>query len=348
MSHLLKLLTLCLGVLISAAIPAQTRAQTQAQTQAQTLKIATVAPDGTNWMKEMRKGAREVSMRTAGRVKFKFFPGGIMGSEKSVLRKIRIGQLHGSALMGGDLSAIHADAHIYSLPFAFRSLAEVDYVRAKMDEALIAGLYRHGFVSFGFADAGFSHLASIQPIRSVADLKGRKVWVPEGDRVGRAALDALGVSPVSLPLVDVLTGLQTGLIDTVGNSPIGHIALQWHTRERYLTDVPLLYLYGTLVVQRKKFETLKKADQAVVRQIIGGVLKKIGGQTRLDNQEARQALSRQGITFVSPTPQGLRKWRGLAGETIKRLSRRGVFSAAMLKTLQDHLKEYRHGPASQN
>ena len=91
------------------------------------IKIATLAPDGTLWMQEMRKGAEEIARRTDGRVVFKFYPGGSMGSDRNVLRKIRAGQLHGGMLTGGALSDIYTDAQLYGLPFLFRSYEELDY-----------------------------------------------------------------------------------------------------------------------------------------------------------------------------------------------------------------------------
>ncbi len=308
---------------------------------AQTLKIATIAPDGTSWMAEMRNGAKQIAARTEGRVKFKFYPGGVMGNDTIVLRKIRIAQLHGGAIMGGGLAAIYPDANIYSLPFAFRSYDEVDYVRRRMDALIREGLKERGFVSFGLAEAGFSHMMSNRPIRTVGDLKGQKVWVPLGDRVGTAALKALKVSPIPLPLTDVLTGLQTGLIDTVMNSPIGHIALQWHTRVKYLTDIPLLYLYGVLVIERGAFERLRPGDQAIVREVMEGVYSKIGRHNREGNESARQALRRQGIVFVTVSQKNWEQWRQSLTKTVNRLSQQGIFTAAMLEILEGHLDDYR-------
>jgi len=98
-----------------------------------TLKIATLAPDGTSWMKQMRKGAKEISERTDGRVKIKIYPGGVMGNTNTVLQKMRIGQLHGAAFTGSSLSQVYPDAQLYSLPMVFRSYEEVEYVRQRMD-----------------------------------------------------------------------------------------------------------------------------------------------------------------------------------------------------------------------
>ena len=178
-------------------------------------KIATVLPENTSWMKEMRAAAADIRERTDGRVTFKFYSGGVQGSPDKVLRKIKIGQLHGGAFTPTDLQQVYADLNIYGLPFLFESEAEVNYVRERVDPALIRGLEEAGFVSFGFAGGGFARVMSNVPVRNHDDLKGRKVWVPEGDLISYESMQALDLSPVTLPLTDVLTGLQTGLIDIV-------------------------------------------------------------------------------------------------------------------------------------
>ena len=110
------------------------------QANAVVLKIATLSPDGSNWMIAMRQGAKEVAKKTENRVRFKFYPGGIMGGDKAVLRKIRIGQLHGGILTSGSLSKFYHDLLVYNLPMVFKSFAEVDFVRKHMDMLIIDGL----------------------------------------------------------------------------------------------------------------------------------------------------------------------------------------------------------------
>ena len=309
---------------------------------AQTLKIAAVVPDGMGWMQEMRNSAKEISDRTEGRVRFKFYPGGVMGNDKGVLRKIRIGQLHGGAMTASGLMAIYRDAVIYNLPFIFWSYAEVDYVRKHMDPLIIDALRERGFISFGLVENGFSYFMSRQPIRTVDELRKRKVWVPDDEEVGRTVFEALGVFPVPLPLTDVLTALQTGLVDTVPNSPVGHITFQWHRRMKYFTDVPLLYLYGTLVIQRRAFERLGSEDQAVVHEVLAAASGRIDRRNREANRRARLALQRQGIVFVKPTQENLQKWKNVIAVSVSSLSRKGMFSAGILTTLQGHLDDYRH------
>ena len=111
---------------------------------AATLKIATLSPEGSVWMKMLRDGGAQVEADTGGRVSFKFYPGGVMGDDKAVLRKIRVGQLHGAVVTAGALVQNYPDIGLYSLPMAFRSGSEADYVRGRMDVGLLAGLEGEG------------------------------------------------------------------------------------------------------------------------------------------------------------------------------------------------------------
>lgn len=308
---------------------------------ATTFKIATVSPDGTPWMTRIRAAAEEVAARTEKRVQFRFYPGGVMGTDDAVLRKIRAGQLQGGMVAGGSLDAIYADSQIYSLPLVFSSFEEVDYVRARMDPIIQQGLERNGFVSFGLADGGFAHLFASAPVRGIDDVRGRKVWLPPNDPIARAVFDVVGLSPVTLPLSDVMTGLQTGMIDTLAVSPVGAVALQWYTRLKYVTDTPLLYTYGTMIIERRAFEKLTPADQAVVREVMGRALQDIDRQNRADQTGAREALKRQGIEFVAVAPDKLAQWQDAARQARERLAASGVYSRQMWDMLQGHLAEFR-------
>jgi TRAP-type C4-dicarboxylate transport system substrate-binding protein len=308
---------------------------------AATFKIATVAPDGTAWMKKIRQAGEQITEQTQGRVTFRFYPGGVMGNDSSVLRKIRIGQLQGGAILAVGLTTISPDTSVYGLPFVFRSYAEVDYVRGKMDALMLADLKKRGFIAFSISEGGFAYMMSKYPVRTAADLKPRKVWIPEGDRISQAALESIGVSPIPLPLTDVLTGLQTGLIDTIGSSPVGAIALQWHTQVTHVTDAPLVYLYGALLIERRAFEKLSPQDQATMTKIMQTTLDDLNRETRRDNEKAMKALAGQGITILHATEEEQKRWQNSVDPAMDKLSRQGVFSQRMLQVLHQNLNDYR-------
>jgi TRAP-type C4-dicarboxylate transport system substrate-binding protein len=305
------------------------------------LKIATMAPDGTLWMKEMQSAAEEVELRTDGRVSIRFYPGGTMGSDSAVLRKIRIGQLHGGVFLAGALSDIDPDLEIYSLPLLFKSYGEVDFVRQRTDQILIDDLAQKGYISFGFTETGFTYLLSAKPTRTFDDLKGRKTWIMQDDPVSLAIVEAAGLSPVPLPLSDVLTGLQTGLIDTVAAPPVGAVALQWFTKATYLTDLPITYVCGSMVVSAKAFSRMSDEDQAIVREIFGRANRTLDDTSRSDNEEARKALIGQGVEYVNPTPETLSKWQGIAAEASERLIAERGYDPSIIAMIEDLISAYR-------
>jgi TRAP-type C4-dicarboxylate transport system substrate-binding protein len=309
--------------------------------EAQTFKIATSAPDGTVWMQTMRQAGKEIEERTSGRVQFKFYPGGVMGSDKIVLRKMRVRQLQGGAVTSGALAQVYPDSQIYGLPLVLRSFDEVDYVRKRMDPVMLKGLEEHGFIGFGIGESGFAYLMSNKPIKNVEDLRSQKMWVLEGDLISQTFLETAGVSPIPLPFSDVYTALETGLLDAVGSPPMAAIALQWHTRVRYLTDLPLMYTYGMLIVSRDAFRRLSQEDQAVVREVFGRATMDLNRRSRLDNARAKEALRSQGITFVTPSSEALTKLESIAEETNRQLADKGVYSKSLLGMLNGLVRKYR-------
>lgn len=314
--------------------------------QAITLKIATVSPEGATWMVKMREAAKKIKKQTDGRVKFKFYSGGVMGSDDSVLRKIKIGQLHGGAVTGGSLLNIYPELIVYSMPFVFRSFDEVDAVREKIDPILAKGLEEKGFVTFGLAEGGFSYLMSNNPVKSEKDLKSQKVWVMAGDKLSQTVFESASISPISLPISDVMTGLQTGLVDTVATSLIAAIALQWHTRVKYITDAPLTYFFALLAVNKKTFNKIKPADQAIVKTVMADAFDQINAQNRIDNEGARGALEKQGIKFVGISKEILQHWKVTATRAIDRFTNETTLSPDMLKKIQEILSVFRNSGSS--
>ena len=317
-----------LAVILMLVLPAQARV----------FKIATISPDGTSWMKLMREGAEQIRQQTQDRVVFKFYPGGVMGNDENVLRKMRIGQLQGGAVTAGSLAAIYPDISIYGLPFLFTSLEQVDRVRRRLDETLLSGLEGKGYVAFGLAEGGFSYMMSDQKLSTVDDVRHQKVWIPSGNEIGEVVFRQAGIAPVTLPLSDVMTGLQTGLIDTVITSPIGALALQWHTRIRYVIDVPLSYYSALLVMSKKAFNKIKPADQQIVRRIMGGIFRQIDARNRKDNIAARQALINQGIEFVSLSPAALDAWHRIGEAATRELEQNNRFSRELYDALKNNLQ----------
>lgn len=305
------------------------------------IKIATVAPDGSQWMQQMRAGAEEVKARTAGRVTLKFYPGGVMGNDAQVLRKIRIGQLQGGAFTAGGLGERYPALNLYGIPLLFHSLDEVDAVRATLDPELAAGLDKAGFVTFGFIEGGFANLLSNEPIRTVEDMRRKKVWVPEGDNISFLAMETMGLSPSVLPVTDVLTGLQTGLIDITFASPVAALVLQWHTKVKYITDIPVSYSMGVFAIEKGVYSGLSAEDQGVVREVMGRYIRELDHEARDDNRKATEVLAQSGLETVSVNHADLEGWRRTVESIHPQLRARPDIDAALFDRLLAVLAEYR-------
>ncbi len=327
---------LLVAFLVAAIAPAQ----------ATTLKLATLAPDGTTWMKEFRKSAALIAKQTNNRVKIKFYPGGIMGNEKSVLRKIRLGQLQGGAMTSGGLNKISSKNQIYGLPFKFKTYDEVDYVRARMDHVITDAIEKKGYVTFGLAEGGFAYIMSKVPVERFMALKGKKVWTPEGDAIARTLMETYDLSPTALPLTDVLTGLQTGLIDVVAATPSFAIALQWHSKVNYLTYYPVFYSIGAFIISKKAFKKISPADQKIVRKELSSVVIKLNKINREDNKKALLALKKYGIKFIIPDAEAEKALNDITATLARKLLAQGAYTPSVLKRLDENLAQFRKNKKS--
>lgn len=299
-----------------------------------TVKIATLAPEGSGWMREMRAAADQVKQQTEGRVEIRYYPGGVMGDDATVLRKIKLGQLQGGALTGSEVSLIHKDAQIYSLPFLFSSYEQIDAVRPQVDPLLKSAVGDKGFHVLSITGVGFAYLMSTQPLQTTEQLRQSKVWVPNNDRIAEATFVTGGVSPIPLPLADVFTSLQTGLIDTVGNTPAGAIALQWHTRVKHLFDLPLTYVVGYVLVDNKAWSKIESADQAIVETAFAAASQRLDADNRRSDESAMHALEAEGVARFSPDTNEIARWRDVGEQVRRDMLAKGDISSELMAALQ--------------
>src|SRR2546428_5800880 len=162
------------------------------------IKFATLAPEGTPWMNIMEEMNQEIQEKSAGQVTFRFYPGGVAGDERDVLRKIRINQLHGGAFSGFGLGDVLPEVRVLEVPLLFRSSAEADHVAASLFEHLAAGFAQKGFVLLSLNEAGAVYIFSKNPIRTSADMARSKIWIWQGDPLPQAIFKAYGIVPVPL------------------------------------------------------------------------------------------------------------------------------------------------------
>ena len=264
------------------------------------LKFATLAPAGTTWMNLLQDWGDEVKQKSDGRLVFKFYPGGVQGDEPDVVKKMRFNQLQGAAFSGHGIGLLYSPARVMELPFLFDSFDEIDFVRKQLMPGFRTGFHDNGYELLGWMEIGFVHMFSKAPIASLDEMKKHRVWLWQGDPMGKAFFDASGISPVPLSIMDVYTSLSTGLIDTVYSTPLASIALQWFTKTRYVSDLPLTNAIGALVVSRKFFDKLPPDLQTLLRESGEKAGEKLITATRRDNLKSVDELKARGLTFIPP------------------------------------------------
>ena len=308
------------------------------------IKIATLAPQNSEWAEKFQKGSIEIQERTENRVKLKFYWGGAQGNAKKILQKIKIRQLHGGTFSPTDFQEVYPDLNIYGLPFLFKDFDEVDYVRDRVDNQLEQGFKNLGFNTYGFAGGGFAYILSNEPIREYEDLKNKKIWLPQGDLISYEAMKSLNLLPVPLPMTDVLTGLQTGLIDIVAIPPVVALALQWHTKINYITRVPVLYAMGFLAIDSKMINRINTDDRKVLNEVISRIYSEVDSNSQQDSENAYEALSKIGIQEIQFDGDEYQKLTDLLEEPTKKMANDGFYSLELFNEIKMYIDDFRKSP----
>lgn len=280
------------------------------------LKFATLAPQGSTWMKAFDAWGKELATKSQGRLSVKLYPGGVSGDEPDMLRKIRFGQLQGAALSGHGIGEIFPPARILEAPFLFRDTAEVDYVRAAIQPALDAGFRKGQFELVAWMEVGNIHFFSAKPLATLEELNRRRIWQWQGDRFIGAFFDANGWSPVSLPITEVYTALSTGLLDTVVATPLASIALQWSGKTPYMSPVPMATGIGAVLVSNKFYEGLPADLQALLKSSGLQLSQRLIADTRRDDQKA--------LAVLAKTTQPMQGWQRADLVELQAMSRKTV------------------------
>jgi TRAP-type C4-dicarboxylate transport system substrate-binding protein len=279
--------SILLAVLLGSAAPALAETTT--------LKIATLAPEGSSWMKLFHAWQAKVEVRTEGRVRVRFYAGGLQGDERDMLRKIRLGQLAGAAITGIGLSSISSEARALEIA---RTYEELDGLRAALADDIKKSFLDKGYVLVGWGDVGPVHLFSSRPVQKLADLRLLKLWMWSDDPVSRQLFAALGLHGVPMGVPEVLPGLSTGQIDSFFGAPLATIALQWATYAKYMSATTVSQATGATVIAKKVWDVLTPADQNVLREEAQAMEAQVKNQVRADNATALEVMKQRGLQVV--------------------------------------------------
>jgi TRAP-type C4-dicarboxylate transport system substrate-binding protein len=305
---------------------------------AQQIKLAVLVPEGTTWGNSLKKLSKEVETVTNGDVSFKVYFGGVSGDEPDVLRKVRIGQLHGGIFTGKTLGDIHGDVRAMEIPFTFYGdQKKASATLTKLTPLFNQALKSKGFVNLGFYEVGQVYVISTKKISNLNELKGVKIWSWEGDPLVGAMLESLELVSVPLALPDVLSSLSTGIINAAYAPPLAILALQWHTKIKYLVDFPTAYSIGALLISEKQWSKVKPDQQQKILALSHKYIKEANDKSVIEGEMARQQMKKSGIEFVSFPAEDYKKAASVRGAVIAKLKDKHI-SSKMIQELDKEAK----------
>ncbi len=305
------------------------------------IKFATLAPDGSTWMNVMREFDETIREQTNGEMGFKIYPGGVAGDEKDVLRKIRLGQLHSAGFTGVGLGEIYSEVRIFDSPFLFRNYDDVDFIQQKFFNKFAKGFEQNGFVLLGWADVGFVYVYTNSPVKTLDDMKGVKMWMWEGDPVAEATFKSFGINPIPLSVIDVMTALQTGMVNGVYVSPLAIIALQWFTKIKYMMELPLADAAGAVLISKKMFDKISGSYQQILLSKAKKYFEKLMKLSREDNARSIETLKHNGIQIITSPSQDQLKLFYEKGKEARRMMAGKLYPLELVEEVEQALFEYR-------
>ncbi len=285
--------------------------------QATELRIATVAPDGSPWMRVFRAWDRELRERTQGQLGLRLYPGGAQGQEPDYIDKMNAGQLDGAALTTTGLSQIVRTVLVLGLPGIFDDYATLDRVRRRMGPRFERQFNRAGYTLLGWGDVGRGRLFSRRQILRPRDLRQARPWAPREDAIFSEFLNVVGANPRRLGIPEVYPALQTGMVDTVPASALAVVALQWHSRLRYYSETSAGILVGATILKKDKFDALPEAHREALMETSRRGHRLVARAIRREDDRALQVIARR-LTAVDTTPHDA-EWRLAALQTRDRL-----------------------------
>ncbi len=305
------------------------------------IKFASLAPDGSTWMNVMREFDKAIREQTNGELGFKIYPGGVAGDEKDVLRKIRLGQLHSAGFTGVGLGEVNPEVRIFDSPFLFRNYDEVDFIQKKFFDRFAKGFEKNEYILLGWADVGFVYVYSNTPVKKLDDMKNVKMWMWEGDPVADATFKALNINPIPLSVIDVMTALQTGMVNGVYTSPLAIIALQWFTRVKYMMEMPLADAAGAVLLSKQMFDKIPTQYQEILIANANKYFQKLMKLSREDNALSIETLKKNGIQIIPSPPADQLKLFYEKGKEARRMMAQKLYPLELVEEVEQALIEYR-------
>jgi len=302
------------------------------------IKFATVAPEGSIWMKHMRRLDKKLREKSDGQLSFKLYAGGIAGDELDMLRKIRIGQIHCAGFSGVGIAKILPMVRVLDLPFLFRDYQETDLVHNELKGFFAENFKKKGFEFLSWAEVGNVHLFSKRPVRKISDLAGLKIWTWSGDPISKETFSIMGTNPIPLAITDVTTALNTGMIDTVYAPPLGALALQWHTYTKYMTSLPLTHATGAVLISKSFYKKIPSNLSDMIKKEFKQSMTELTTDLRNQAIDSVRLIEKSGIKIIPmPSEADLKDFHRVHDQVAQRLTSR-IYPKKLLDRVYEILK----------
>jgi TRAP-type C4-dicarboxylate transport system substrate-binding protein len=298
LSQLIKFAIVVLIALVSTASNADT-----------VIKLATVAPKDSIWHMHLKKIDQRWQLASNGEVRLRIYAG-TLGDEDDILRRVRVGQLDAAAISTAGLSSIDRATQAMHIPLAFISNEEMEYVRDGVAKQLESLLAAKGFRVLTWAEVGWVHFFTKEPVATPDDLRKQKLFVwSNGDSANSERLwQNLGFNTISLSSIDILPALQTGMITAFQAPPLMALANQWFPFTPYMTDLRWAPLTGATIITEKAWQKIPAQFRQELAQIVEEEAPNLQKDVRDLEQQAKDAMVKRGLKIVAVDQAAMDAW----------------------------------------
>jgi TRAP-type C4-dicarboxylate transport system substrate-binding protein len=277
-----------------------------------TIKLATLAPEGTTWYNSLREMGEQWTAISGGKVQLRIYPGGVAGNEGTQVRKMRIGQLQAAALSNLGLLDIDPGPQVINTPMLIEDFATLDCTMAKLTPVLEARLAEKGFVALNWSEAGWAYYFNREVVRTPADAARYKVYAWDGDPAAVLAFRQAGLNPVVIQSVEVIPSLQSGLIDGFFTTPLAALSLQWFALSPHQLDVPWAPLTGATVITKEAWDAIPAEYHAPFMQAAREIGEKNKAEIRRQDRAAVKVMQKYGLTVETVDEATRQQWVAMA------------------------------------
>ncbi len=305
-----------------------------------TLRIATQCPQGTIWANGLAEMAKEVREKT--KVKFRVFPGGILGDEALAATKIGQHLLGGALFSGPGMAALLPEVRLVEVPFLCETDREIDGVRKEVEPDVTKHFAEKGLVFLGWTEFGWLHIFCKEKVKSLEELRKLKIWRPEGDALAEELFKELGLTGSTVPLPDVLSAIESGTIDAACVTPVCAQGYQWHTKLKHLLRLPMGCVTGALLLDKTEWEKISEAARGTIAEIARRHLDKTVADARKLNTNVIPELEKEGVAVSVATDADIDECRKRGAAVAETMSADGkLYSRELLARARKAVEKVR-------